>query len=204
MPKDKTVNHAKIVKAARKEFLKHGYVNASMRRIASAAGMSVAGLYKHFAGKEEMFSSLVEQTVDELRSIYKAMEKVEYEKLNSKDKTLMWDSPNSIVTTMEFIYNHLDVFKLVVCKSEGTKYENFVHDIARYEEMSTYKYMEEMKARGHKVKDIDPKEFHLLVTSNINAIMQAVTHDFSREEAIHYATTLETFYKEGYKAVFGI
>lgn len=44
MPKDKTENHEKIMAAARAEFLKRGYIDASMRRIAADAGMSVAGL----------------------------------------------------------------------------------------------------------------------------------------------------------------
>ena len=49
MPIDKTANHEKIVAAAKKEFLTFGFTDASMRRIAAAAGMSASGLYKHFA-----------------------------------------------------------------------------------------------------------------------------------------------------------
>mgnify|MGYP000895255214 FL=1 len=52
MPKDKTENHKKIIAAAQKEFIAHGFKNASLRRIASEAGMSASGLYKHFSSKE--------------------------------------------------------------------------------------------------------------------------------------------------------
>ena len=52
MPRDKTESHEKIVAAAFKEFLDYGFREASMRRIASACGMSASGLYKFFSSKE--------------------------------------------------------------------------------------------------------------------------------------------------------
>ena len=59
MARDKSAHHEKIIAAAREEFMTYGFTDASMRRIAAAAGMSVAGLYKHFTSKEEMFAALV-------------------------------------------------------------------------------------------------------------------------------------------------
>ena len=59
MPRDKSQSHARIVEAAKKEFLQYGFAEASLRRIAAEAGIQVSGLYKHFANKEEMFASLV-------------------------------------------------------------------------------------------------------------------------------------------------
>ena len=57
MARDKSAHHEKIIAAAWEEFMTYGFTDASMRRIAAAAGMSVAGLYKHFTGKEEMFAA---------------------------------------------------------------------------------------------------------------------------------------------------
>ncbi|MBQ7724319.1 MAG: helix-turn-helix transcriptional regulator, partial [Lachnospiraceae bacterium] len=70
MPRDKTENHEKIIDAAYKEFLEYGFRDASMRRIASASGMSAAGLYKHFPGKEDMFAALVDPVIKEFMSLY--------------------------------------------------------------------------------------------------------------------------------------
>jgi hypothetical protein len=64
--------------------------------------------------------------------------------------------------------------------------------------------METLKNKGIPVKDVNRKEFHLLVTTNIDAILQAVVHDFTREEAMHYAETLEDFYMMGWRNLFGI
>ena len=40
MARDKSAHHEKIIAAAREEFMTYGFTDASMRRIAAAAGMS--------------------------------------------------------------------------------------------------------------------------------------------------------------------
>ena len=58
--------------------------------------------------------------------------------------------------------------------------------------------------KGIRVSKVEKKELHLLVTAYIEAVIQAVIHDFSRKEAMHYAKTLEKFYLPAWKALFGI
>nr|MCR5095097.1 TetR/AcrR family transcriptional regulator [Lachnospiraceae bacterium] len=45
MPRDKTVNHQKIMAAAKEEFMEKGYEKASMRGIADRCGLTAAGIY---------------------------------------------------------------------------------------------------------------------------------------------------------------
>ena len=71
MTRDKELHHESIIEAATAEFLEYGFTDASMRRIASAAGMSASGLYKHFAGKEEMFAALVEPAYQGLMDLFR-------------------------------------------------------------------------------------------------------------------------------------
>ena len=51
MPRDKSVSHLRILSSARAEFLEKGYMNASIRTIARRAGITSAGLYRHFRDK---------------------------------------------------------------------------------------------------------------------------------------------------------
>ena len=46
MIRDKELHHSSIIEAATAEFLEYGFKDASMRRIAAAAGMSASGLYQ--------------------------------------------------------------------------------------------------------------------------------------------------------------
>ena len=202
MPRDKTANHEKIVEAAFDEFKKYGFEDASMRRIATACGMSASGLYKHFPGKAEMFTSLVKPALDGLMNLYHQIEDEYFDDLSKNKIADVSDSKGELVRAMEFIYDHYDEFELIICKSKGSIYENFKHDIANLEEKVTLRYMDEIRKKGIHVKDINQKEFHLLVTACIEALFQTVTHGFSREEALHFAKTVQNFYGPAWKAFF--
>ncbi len=204
MPRDKTENHGKIIEAAFEEFRTYGFEEASMRRIAAACGMSASGLYKHFPGKEEMFTSLVKPAVDGLMDLYREIEKEYFDELSDMGKADVSNSKGELVRTMEYIYDHFDEFELIICKSKGSIYENFKHDIASLEEKVTLKYMEEIRKKGIPVKDFEQKEFHLLVTSCIEALFQTVIHGFSKDEALHFAETVSAFYAPAWSAYFGI
>ena len=56
---------AVIVAAARDEFSRAGFAGSRTRTIAERAGVTEAVLYRHFAGKEELFEAAVAQPIDE-------------------------------------------------------------------------------------------------------------------------------------------
>lgn len=203
MPKDKTENHEKIVKAALQEFLTYGFKDASMRRIASESAMSASGLYKHFPSKEDMFSSLVEPAYSGLIEMYKTASDEARENLDSASISTLFESSDEAVWLTEYIYDNFDAFKLIVCYAEGTRYENFSHDIAKLGEDSTLQLMDKLKENGVPLKSYDLMEFHLLTTTYIDALCQTVKHDFPREKAIHYAKTLDSFFNLSWKNFFG-
>ena len=203
IPKPKIKSHERIIKAAMEEFLTCGFENASLRRIAANAGITVSGLYKHFPNKEEMFASLVQPMLDDFFVLYRQKEQEEkdaIEKVGSAAAFLNDDA----VYVMQYIYDHFDEFKLLVCCSQGTRYEDYAHKLAEMEEESSLKYIETLRKRGDHVPDFDQREFHLLVSSNVEAVLQPIRHDFTREAAIHYAQTINTFFSKGWKWLCGL
>ena len=205
MPKDKTQMHEKIIKAATEEFLEYGFENASMRRIAAEVGLTVGALYRHFSSKEEMFAALVEPTLEELMDSYRNFYERGYEVMKCRDLKKLWnDSESETKWLMNFIYDHFDEFKLLVCRSQGTKFESFVHDMTLMEERSTLDYFERMKQYGMTVNKVSEQEFHMLVTANVSALFEAVIHDFDKDEAMHYADTLNEFFSAGWMKILGV
>ena len=55
------VLRAAMLKVARTAFLKYGFSETSMSRIAASAGISKATLYNHFPSKEELFVAVCEE-----------------------------------------------------------------------------------------------------------------------------------------------
>jgi len=202
MIRDKELHHRSILEAAMAEFLEYGFNDASMRRIASAAGMSASGLYKHFAGKEDMFAALVEPAYQGLLALFRQEADAQEQFVGTGDLSC-WDTGSDAKLAVDYIYDHLDAFCLIVCKSQGTKYETFLHDLAVLEEETTLSFMRNLKAQGVKINDFREKELHLLTTANVNAVFQTVEHGFTREEAMHYADTLDRFFSKAWKEFFG-
>ncbi len=202
MARDKAGHHEQIMAAAWQEFLTYGFADASMRRIASSAGMSVSGLYKHFASKEEMFSALVEPACQGLINMYH-LEADDQEQFVEAGDLSALEAGQDARLAIAYIYDHLDAFRLIICKSQGTKYESFLHDLAVLGEEMTLSFMDMLKKQGVKLNEFCERELHLLVTANVNAVFQTVEHGFSREEAMHYADTLDRFFSKGWREFFG-
>ncbi|MDO5298030.1 MAG: helix-turn-helix domain-containing protein [Clostridia bacterium] len=203
MPRDKSASHARIVPAARAEFLQYGFENASMRRIAQAAGMTSAGLYRHFADKEGMFAALVEPALAQLQAWYEAHKALDYRLLDDLKLDDLWEGDTEVRLMREIVYPNFDAFKLLVCRSEGTRYANFLHELVMLEQRETELFMDEMRRRGLPVKDIRPEELHLLLSAYVSAIFEVVVHDFAQEDAVHYLGTLQAFFIPGWRAVLG-
>ncbi len=202
MPKDKSENHEKIINAAYEEFMEYGFADASMRRIASAAGMSASGLYKHFPSKEDMFAALVEPAYNGLKEAYEGMADEEIDSVDESLKDVLWVNSEETSWIMEYIYDNYKAFKLLVCKSQGTRVENYVHEFALLEEENTRRYMNKLKKMGAKINSISDKELHMFFTTCISSIFLAVEHDLSRKEAMKYAKHLDEFNEAGWGELF--
>ena len=200
MPRDKTESHKRIIEAAKQEFLTYGYADASLRRIAAAANIQVGGLYKHFASKDALFESLVEPAIQGFYGLYREIETAYMDEAAAKE----WENQGEAVRVMAYIYSHLDEFRLLILRSEGTRYEDFKHEAAKLEEESTLRFLDEIKANGGQVNDFDSTEFHLLSTAYVESFFQPLIHDLDREQALHYAKTLESFSTHAWKTWLGI
>lgn len=55
-----------VLRAAVSAFVETGYHGATARRIAQLAGLSVPGMYHHFATKQDMLVGILDLTMDDL------------------------------------------------------------------------------------------------------------------------------------------
>ncbi len=54
------VTRQKVLEAAHTLFLRQGYHGTSMRQIATASGLALAGIYNHFADKDALFTAVLD------------------------------------------------------------------------------------------------------------------------------------------------
>lgn len=77
-----------IIIAAKKEFLEHGYKEASLRRIAENANISVGNLYRYFKNKEDINVSIVGPTLNKINEVVKS---VSHQQVDINSKTIRFN-----------------------------------------------------------------------------------------------------------------
>ena len=202
MPRDKSLSHVKIMAAARAEFLEMGYEKASMRNIGDRCQMTAAGIYRHCKDKADLFDQLVSPAVENLNAWAQA-HMMRYEEPVKKGKKLVWQDSN-IDMMRELVYPRMEDYHLLVAKSKGSKYENFLHDLTEAAQNKMLAYLGELRDAGYKVPEIPPRQVHLLLTAYVTALFEPVVHNYSCEEASEALVTLEKFFLPGWKLLMGI
>ncbi|WP_028608621.1 TetR/AcrR family transcriptional regulator [Paenibacillus harenae] len=112
-----------ILYAAQDEFIKHGFLSASVKRIAGKVGISVGNLYRYYAGKDALFEAIVGPAYIELERIL-----IDHDKGSKEDASI----PELIVETL---YNITTEFRrsllILLYSSTGTRHEETVQKIYR-------------------------------------------------------------------------
>lgn len=114
---------ADLLEAGKKEFLAHGFQGASLRDIAASLGVTTGAIYRYYTDKAELFSALVEKPARELEERYRAAQKEFADQPLQDQLTELPEVSDENSWIMEFIYDNFDAFKLIVCCSAGTGYE---------------------------------------------------------------------------------
>ena len=201
MPRDKTANHIKIIAAAKAEFMEMGFDKSSMRNIAERCGMTAAGIYRHCVDKADLFDQIVAPAVDRINAWLDAHVARYVDAVHHEERIQWRDS--EIDMMREIIYPNMEEYHLLLAKSRGSKYEHFLHDLTEGQQAQLLQYMPMLKAQGYAVKDITPKELHLLLSAYTTALFEPVIHNYSVEEALRCLTTVEAFFVPGWKQLFG-
>lgn len=200
MPKDKAPTLERILPSAQREFLENGFAGASMRRIAEGAGITAAGLYRHFDSKEALFAALVAPVYEEFLRNYRAEGDAHFAQLQSGGMEPMWASSHQTMGLfIDFIYRNLDTFRLLVSCSEQSPYEHFTHALIDLDIEMTQKYLAHAKALGYPVKEANPQELHVLINAQFSCIFEMVLHGTPREEALRMGERFSRFFAAGWK-----
>ena len=150
MPKDKTASHARVLAAAREEFLAYGFEKASMRRVGERCGLTAAGLYRHCRDKADLFDLLVSPAIGQLNT-WMENHLARYLTAVREDGTLQWQD-SWIDMMREVVYPHVEDYHLLLTCSSGTKYESFLHDLTQAAQERTLQYLPILREKGLAVR----------------------------------------------------
>lgn len=195
----------RIRQAGKREFMCKGFRAASLRSIAKEAGVTTGAFYGYFKSKEELFNALVEEPANTLMERYNGAQDA-FANLPPEDQESQMGviSGDCMDWMLRYVYEHLDAFKLILCHSEGTRYENFIHEMVQIEIDATHRFVDVLSGLGRKVKAMDPQMEHILVSGMFSAFFEMVIHDMPQERAVEYNKELREFYTAGWLKIMGL
>lgn len=193
----------RILTAAKQEFLEKGYVDASLRTIATAANTSTNSIYVRFGDKEGLFSAIVEPVLSEMIERFLKIQETFHQMDRAAQAAQMPEySDGGTAELMDYMYEHLDAFRLLLDASYGTRFHNFVDELVRIEVEYTYKYMEAVGYPAQFGDALTEKLLHIVTTSRFESIFEVIRHGMSREEAKEYIELLNRYHRTGFLAIF--
>ena len=194
----------RILRCAKAEFLDKGYTDASLRNIAAAAETSTNSIYVRFKDKEGLFSAIVEPALSVMLERFLKIQE-DFCRMDgaAQSKHMAEYADGGTLELVNYMYDHLDEFRLLLDASYGTRFHNFVDELVRIEVEYTSRYMEATGFPAHLSDTVTEKLLHIVTTSRFESIFEVIRHGMSREEAAKYIDLLSHYHRTGFFAVFG-
>lgn len=195
----------KIQQAALDEFLDKGFRGSSLRQIVKNAGVTTGAFYGYFSSKEALFASIVEPHAKALMSRFMDAQ-LSFAGLPEKEKIehVGVESESYLRWMVDYICEHKEPVKLLICGAAGTDYENFVHNMVEVEVESTMQYVETLRALGYEELELSRSLCHIIASGMLGGIFEIVIHDMPKEEAKRDVEQLREFYTAGWLKLFPI
>ena len=194
----------KIQEAALAEFLKKGFLGASLRQIVKNAGVTTGAFYGYFSSKEALFTAIVEPHASMLMSRFMEAQTT-FADLPEEEqpKHMGVESRDHVAWMVGYICQHREPVKLLLCCAEGTSYEHFVHNMVEVEVEYTQRYMEVLRRLGRDIPVLDKSLCHIIASGMFNGIFEIVVHDMPRDQAMRDVDQLRDFYTAGWLKLMG-
>lgn len=194
--------YERILESAKKEFLDNGYVDASLRTIASNAGTSTNSIYVRFKDKEGLFTAIVQPIMNELMDMFRNVQETFHSFDNETQRKEMGNyASDKMLGMIDYIYDYIDEFRLLLDASYGTRFQNFLDEFVRIETEYTYKWLEATGSRLEVEGDIAKNLIHIVDTSYFEGVFEVIRHDMSREEAKKYVMILGKYHHQGFQSI---
>ena len=187
-----------ILSAAMQEFLEKGFKSASLRNIVKTAGVTTGAFYGYYNSKEDLFEALIGEQYDFFLDCFCRAQK-EFADIPPEEQ------PDNLTDISgECMYEMLlNEFKLILCRSEGTRFSKLIDEMVEIETKGTHDYLAVLEKLGRPSPPIDERLEHILITGMFNTFFELIIHEMPLEEAKHYLKEMRAFYTAGWMKIMG-
>lgn len=201
--RDKVGVRWRILAAATAEFLDRGFAEASLRHIASEAGVTTGAIYGYFASKSDLFDAIVRGPEEELFRRYAAAHE-RFSALPAAEQSFeqIADAENDLVSDLyDYVFEYREAFLLLTTRASGTRWERFIDRYLGVEAESTDRYVRDRASVGVTVNDVEAKLSRTLVAMYFSCFFKPLELGLSREQAGEFMVSCNVFFHAGYRAL---
>ena len=202
---DLTDTQKRILEVGKREFLEKGYKDTSLRAVVKKAGFTQGAFYGYYNSKEALFEALTRDAAEELVNMYVKTHEDFAALAPDEQPGMLSDITEEYVPRMvNFIYDHFDAFKLLMCCGAPGARDGFFDRLAAVEEKSCWDFVGAVKTLGHPVPEMSDTLIHILCRSFFQQLHEFVSHDVPREQAVSCSVTLSRFQHAGWIRILGL
>ena len=188
----------KITNAARREFMKYGFRQASLHRLADSAGITTGALYTRYKSKDELFCSLIADLMTLIGSRSAAVPEHYYAAQKSR-------SADDFSAAMEFekrcyielLFAHYEECTLFFCKSDGSSIETMLQAMMQKKTEITVDYLQ-----GLTKKPVDANAIRMLLSTQFHFYRELLESGLDKDAAIACMETVEKYNEAGWRRLF--
>lgn len=196
--------HEKIIESGKLNFLNDGYERSNLRKICKDAGVTTGAFYRHFDDKEDLFISLVEPLVKDLLGFYNKFEEESFQDIEKNcGQDLAEINIDGSIESALYMFSKKELFNLLIYKSYGTKYENFIELLVEKEDINRQNALQIISKKKNIKVEIPKEAMHLLNHAFINALCEIVIHSQTEEEVKTNTRIVSKFFYDGWKKLRG-
>ncbi len=97
---------------------------------------------------------------------------------------------------LEYVYAHFEAFRLIFCRSEGTRWASYLEELIAVEEHAYRIYCDAFGKSGRQIEDMF---LHINATSGFQYLVECVSHDLPYEQAVAVLDSAKRFSMAGWE-----
>lgn len=188
----------RILESAKNEFLTYGYEKASTNRICKNACVTSGALYKRFAGKDELFCSLI----SDLMSLIAERTTHVAEHYETAKKTRSADDFSAAMEYekrcyIELLFEYYEKCTLFFCKSDGSSVERMLSAMMKKKTEVTAAFLQSIAK-----KTVDTNAIQILMSTQFYFYRQLLDSGMEKDAAVACMETVEKYNEAGWRRIF--
>lgn len=186
-----------IIDAAFSEFLEKGYRDASLRKIAEKANVTVGAIRTRYKTKDELFVSLLEPFIAEIETVFRFVKSEYLQKpavgiVQHLESSMKMESK----AILKLIFEHYDEAVMLLCRSDGSSLEGFFDRIIERKVCESEAFFSKSEE-----KYFDGNLLRLLISSQFHSYYQIVNGGYGKEAAESYMNAVMLYHYGGWETL---